>query len=81
MLVVVVVEVGRITKETPGAEDEDECSEGEKGARRPRAGGKKRFEKRKKRIHAWISNFTAEHLVEIAGLEKKNQRSFLFSPR
>lgn len=40
----------------------------------PHAG--KRF-KKEERIHAWISNFTAEHLEEIARLEKK-ERSFLF---
>lgn len=31
---------------------------------------KKRF-KNGERIHAWISNFTAEHLEEIARLEKR----------
>lgn len=40
---------------------------------------KKKFLKKEERIHAWISNFTAEHLEEIAGLEKKKRSSFLFS--
>lgn len=36
---------------------------------------KKRLGKKKEeRIHAWISNFTAEHLEEIAGLGKKKKK-------
>lgn len=42
---------------------------GEQVEKRPHT--KKKGLKKEERIHAWISNFTAEHLEEIARLEKR----------
>lgn len=81
--VVVEVEVGRITKETPGAEDEDECSEGEKGARRPRAGEKKGLKKgRKESMHGFqISQLsTWWKLQGLKKNQKKKNRGLFFPP-
>lgn len=80
---------GRVGK---GGDNQKTLGGGKEGGGAPREnrlrGGfiqkKKRLGKKKEeRIHAWISNFTAEHLEEIAGLGKKKKKkkmrsSFLF---